>query len=291
MNSDNRNRGNLGRGLSALLGSDLAEEPRLARLVPIELLHPSTNQPRKHFDDEAFSSLVDSVRDQGVLQPILVRPHKDTRNEFEIVAGERRWRAAQQSQLHEIPVIVRDLNDTEMLEIALIENLQREELTPIEEGDAYWKLINEFGLTQEAVAQKIGKSRSYIANTIRLLSLPSAVKHQINEGLLSAGHARALLGTTDPEALGKIIIRQGLSVRQAETYAHQDKNRGVVEKKRNQNQHDPNISALEQTLYERLGLKVKVSVSGEGGVVKIYYSHLEQFDEILHRLSVGPSRK
>ena len=210
----------LGRGLSSLLGEDgddLAQLDRLrqSRNVPIEQISPGPYQPRRQFDQEALAALADSIRERGVLQPILLR--RDPEGEgFQIVAGERRWRAAQLAQLHEVPALIRELADDEALEIALIENIQRSDLTPLEEAEAFRRLVDEHGHTQEAVAQAVGKSRSHVANTMRLLALPDSVKQQLDAGNLSAGHARALLGAEDPAALAEEVIRRRLNVRQTE---------------------------------------------------------------------------
>jgi ParB family chromosome partitioning protein len=281
---------NLGRGLSALLGDEndnyaSLDRLRLSKMVAVEFLHPCSFQPRKHFDDEAFASLVASVQENGVLQPILVRRHRDSANEYEIIAGERRWRAAQQSQLHEVPVIIKDLNDSQTLEIALVENLQREDLTPMDEAHAYQRLMAEYGRTQDDTAQAVGKSRSHVANMLRLLSLPEPVQVHINAGQLSAGHARALIGTENPEVLAKKIVRSGLNVRQAEALAKQEKKDRPSESKKNSKRQDPNIAALEHDLCDLLGLQVEISVRGAGGALTVRYETLEQLDDLLHRLS------
>jgi len=286
---------NLGRGLSALLGDEndnyaSLDRLRLSKMVAVEFLHPCSFQPRKHFDDEAFASLVASVQENGVLQPILVRRHRDSANEYEIIAGERRWRAAQQSQLHEVPVIIKDLNDSQTLEIALVENLQREDLTPMDEAHAYQRLMAEYGRTQDDTAQAVGKSRSHVANMLRLLSLPEPVQVHINAGQLSAGHARALIGTENPEVLAKKIVRSGLNVRQAEALAKQEKKDRPSESKKNSKRQDPNIAALEHDLCDLLGLQVEISVRGAGGALTVRYETLEQLDELLHRFNHGSTR-
>ena len=293
--ADDGSHRNLGRGLSALLGDEnddyaSLDRLRLSKMVAVEFLHPCGFQPRKHFDDEAFASLVASVRENGVLQPILVRRHRDSANEYEIIAGERRWRAAQQCQLHEVPVIIKDLNDSQTLEIALVENLQREDLTSMDEAHAYQRLMAEFGRTQDDTAQAVGKSRSHVANMLRLLSLPEPVQVQINTGQLSAGHARALIGTENPEALAKKIVRNGLNVRQAEALAKQEKAGGASESKKYPKRQDPNVAALEHDLCDLLGLQVKISVRGAGGALTVRYETLEQLDDLLHRLSHGTPR-
>ena len=293
--ADDGSRRNLGRGLSALLGSEnedyaAVDRLRLSKMVAVEFLHPCNFQPRKHFDDEAFASLAASVRENGVLQPILVRRHRESANEYEIIAGERRWRAAQQSQLHEVPVIIRDFDDSQTLEIALVENLQREDLTPMDEAYAYQRLMTEFGRTQDDTAQAVGKSRSHVANMLRLLSLPKIVQSQINTGKLSAGHARAIIGTENPEVLAKRIVRSGLNVRQAEALAKQEKLGGTLESKKKPERQDPNVAALERDLCNLLGLQVKIFVRGAGGALTVHYETLEQLDDLLHRFNHGTTR-
>jgi ParB family chromosome partitioning protein len=280
----------LGRGLSALLG-DVDEAPKVPpRNLPTELLQPGRFQPRRHFDEESLQALADSVRAQGILQPILVRRNPDNPNTYEILAGERRWRAAQAAQLHEVPVILRDLGDREASEIALVENIQRQDLNAIEEAQGYQRLIQEFNHTQEALAQALGKSRSHIANTLRLLNLPDEIQGMIADGRLTAGHARALITARDPLEAAKEVVSQGLSVRETEGYVRgQDANaprptRG--EGKKNDGVKDPNVAALEQELTQNLGLTVTVAPTkdGVGGTLTIRYSTLDQLDVILARL-------
>ncbi len=288
--ADETKRRGLGRGLSALLGDEAEDYAsldrlRLSKMVPIEFLQPGGIQPRKHFDTETIDALVESVREKGILQPLLVRRHSDQTNAYEIVAGERRWRAAQRAGLREIPVVIKELDDSEALEIALIENVQREDLTAIEEAEGYKRLMDEFDHTQEALARTIGKSRSYIANLLRLLSLPDSVKQMVNEGDLSAGHARALINTESPLELAKKVVLSGLSVRQTEKLA---KNQGSEPAAPRQAvASDPNIMALETDLSHMLGLKVAIRTRGEGGTLDITYETLEQLDDILHRLTQG----
>ena len=282
-----RRRG-LGRGLSALLGDDAEDYARLDQIrssttVPIERLRPSAFQPRRRFDEAEMETLAESVKEVGMLQPILVRRAGDRKEEFEIVAGERRWRAAQRAQLHRVPVVVKDLDDAQSLKIALVENIQREDLSAIEEAEGYSRLMEEFELTQEAVSLAIGRSRSHVANAVRLLNLPDSVKRLVEDGQLSAGHARALLGTEDPEGLAKRIINQGLTVREVETLAKETgsgngKKRGAAVK-------DADTLALERDLSEALGLHVDIRHKGEtGGTVNIGYKTLEQLDEVCRRL-------
>ena len=290
MAADEGRRRGLGRGLSALLGdapSDNGAQTdagRVARMIPVELLKPSPYQPRRHFDDEAFAALVASIRDKGVLQPLLVRVDPEAEGRFEIVAGERRWRAAQQARLHEVPAVVKTLSDRDTLEVALVENLQREDLTPLEEAEAYRRLMEEFGHTQEVLARAVGKSRSHIANMIRLLGLPEQVRRMLDEGQISAGHARALVNTDHPVELAREIVRRDLNVRQAEDLTRKA-NAPSPEKTGAMAPKDPNVTALEHELSEALGLKVTVTArKGGAGKVAIQYDEPEQLDEVLRRL-------
>ncbi len=284
-----RSRG-LGKGLAALLGetrADLGSEgdgqgSQIAdNTIAIDLLRPNPYQPRRNFDEAELDSLAASIRQNGVVQPLLVRPAPSGQAGYEIIAGERRWRAAQRAGLHDIPVAVRWINDHQALEIALVENLQRQDLNALEEAAAYQRLIDEFGHTQEIVAQALGKSRSHVANMIRLLGLPDPVKAMVEHGDLTMGHARALLNTPDPVALAQKIVARGLNVRQAEHLAQSpDKPRRAA----TQAAADPNIRALEENLSVRLGLKVAIRTSGESGSVTFRYESLEQLDELLNRL-------
>ena len=284
--SQDRPRG-LGRGLSALIGDEAAAvkgEPvarKDARTLPVAFLQPGRFQPRKSFDEQPLADLAASIREKGVLSPILVRPIGPDR--YEIVAGERRWRAAQIAKLHDVPVVVRELPDDQALEIAIIENVQRADLNAIEEGAAYEELITRFGRTQEDVAREVGKSRSHVANTIRLLRLPDAVTAWVREGKLSAGHARTLLGVADPEARARELIEGALTVREAEQRSAPKKNPG------GKPYRDPNIAELETSISNALGLKTeithKVDKKGDKGEVRVAYSSLEQLDEIVRRLS------
>jgi ParB family chromosome partitioning protein len=275
----------LGRGLSALFGDESADyaeldRVRVSKAVPIEFLQPGRFQPRRHFDEAEIEGLVESIRANGILQPILVRRLPESPDKFEIVAGERRWRAAQKAALHEVPVIVKELADGDALEIALVENLQRQDLGPLEEAEAYRRLMEEFGNTQEDLAGALGKSRSHIANTIRLLDLPEPVKKLVDEGKLSAGHARALLGAKEPEKLARQIVARNLNVRQTELLA-----RGEKEGRRRAAGKDADTKALEAEVSNQLGLKVTINHRGAGGVVMIGYHTLEQLDDLLRRLS------
>ena len=280
----------LGRGLSALLG-EADNSTKNLRTLATELLHPGRFQPRRNFDEASLQSLADSIRAQGILQPILVRKNPDNPNTYEILAGERRWRAAQAVQLHEVPVVVRELGDREASEIALVENIQRQDLNPIEEAQGYKRLVEEFGHTQEALADALGKSRSHIANTLRLLNLPEEIQAMMIDGRLTAGHARALITASDPMEIAKQILAMGLSVRQTEDYVRdQTKSRhaksdGAIAAA----QRDPNVVALEQELSLTLGLKVAIETNkgGTSGTLAIHYHTLDQLDAVLAKLRAG----
>ncbi|QEX19898.1 chromosome partitioning protein ParB [Hypericibacter terrae] len=284
----------LGRGLSALLGAESADyasldRVRLSKMVPIEQLQPGPFQPRRLFGDEELAALAESIKANGILQPILVRRRPQQPNAYEIVAGERRWRAAQRAQLHEVPVIIRDLADREALELALVENLQRENLSALEEAEGYRRLLEEFKNTQEDLAQHVGKSRSHIANMLRLLGLPSQVKALLDEGQLTAGHARVLVTAADPVGLAKQIVAQGLNVRQAERMASAAKptaSRKSARSKPGAAVRDADTLALERDLSNLLGLKVSINFDGQGsGALTIHYKSLDQLDDLLQRLT------
>ncbi len=278
----------LGRGLSALLGDDTgSKELGVNQLVPIEFLTPGKYQPRKSFTDSEMFSLEESIRENGILQPILVRRDPYIEGNFEIIAGERRWRAAQKAQLHEVPVLVKELSDEKALEVALIENLQREDLSPLEEARAYERLMNEFYQTQEDLAKSVGKSRSSIANTLRLLTLPDTVQKYIDTGELSSGHARTLVGITNAEALAKEIVLKQLSVRQAEELVQSAKNSGFTKSRKTKSKTQDTI-ALEKEISQALGLNVTINssnMSGESGTISIKYKSLDQLDVILKKLN------
>lgn len=292
-------RGNLGRGLAALFGEEREDLEDLDQLrppkdIPIEQLHPNANQPRRRFAEEALAELAESIRGNGLLQPILVRRHRELSGEYEIVAGERRWRAAQRAQLHQVPVVIREIDDAQALELALVENLQREDLSPLEEADAYHRLMETFAHTQESLAKNVGKSRSHIANTLRLRALPDAVKALLEEGELSAGHGRALLGADDPEALARQAVKKRLSVRQVERMIQQQK-AGQGARPRPPRampgpgaEKDADTIALERDLSDLLGLKVTIDFHEEGGTLTIRYRTLEQLDDVLRRLNQTP---
>jgi ParB family chromosome partitioning protein len=286
---DGKRRG-LGRGLSALFGEEAALTDAAAGAVqraPIGRLQPGPYQPRRRFDDESLAALAESIREKGILEPILVREHPEQPGNYQIIAGERRWRAAQAARLHEVPVLVQAIDDREALEIALVENIHREDLSPLEEAEAYQRLIEEFRHTQEALARAIGKSRSHVANTLRLLGLPDAVKRLIHDGLLSAGHARALVTAENADMLAEEIVAKGLNVRQTEQLVRRAKPattgrpRGRPPKK----SKDPNTVALERDLSAMLGMRTSIEERASGGTLSIHYETLEQLDDLLQRLS------
>lgn len=286
----------LGRGLSALLGDHgeegSAEAPKGVKNLPIGDIHPGRFQPRRHFDEERIADLVESVREKGVLQPLLVRRDPEDEASFEIIAGERRWRAAQLAQLHEVPVIIREFSDREALEVALVENLQRQDLSPLEEAEGYRRLLEEFEHTQEDLARAVGKSRSHVANTLRLLALPDPIKILLDDGKLTAGHARALLTAKDSVKLAQHVVAKGLNVRQTEKLVQQPgkKTESSGGNRKPAEVKDPDTAALERDLQEILGLKVNIRFFGKGGELAIQYGSLEQLDDILHRLSHGGRR-
>lgn len=288
----------LGRGLSALMADvNLNEQPEGERpapakadiTLPIERLEPNPDQPRRHFAEEALAELSESIREKGIIQPIIVRTSPRNAGQYEIVAGERRWRAAQKAQLHDVPVIVRDFNDTEVLEVAIIENIQRADLNPVEEALGYRQLMDRFGHTQEKLAEALSKSRSHIANLMRLLQLPEEVQGHLREGRLSAGHARALITTENPVELARQVIAKGLSVRETEKLAKaptkaQSKPKAASQEK------DADTRALEQDLSANLGLKVSIDhvVGQENGQMVLKYSTLEELDALCRVLTATP---
>ena len=292
-------RRHLGRGLSALLGDDEQnyadlDKLRSSKTVPVEFLLPGRFQPRRNFDKSEIQSLSHSIKARGILQPILARRHPEKVNNYEIIAGERRWRAAQMAGLHEVPVLVRDLDDGIALEIALVENLQRQNLNAIEEAAGYRRLMDEFSHTQQALSKTIGRSRSHIANTLRLLKLPEKVQAMIESGVLTAGHARAIATASKPQKLAQKIVDNNLSVRQAELLAQ--KNRGRHHNKQKQGLKSSNqrsgkdkstdTMALENEVSEVLGLRVSIDHRVDGsGLVAVNYSSLEQLEMLLARLS------
>lgn len=279
----------LGRGLAALLGdpeqdvNDL-DQIRAAKPVPVEHLRPGKYQPRRIMDDTHIAELAQSIRDKGIIQPIIVRRLKDGSGVYEIIAGERRWRAAQLAMLHDVPVIVKDFDDRETLEVALIENLQRQDLSPLEEAEAYQRLMDEFGHTQEILANGIAKSRSHVANMVRLLGLPDDVKALIDEGRLTAGHARALIGIDNPSGLARQVVARGLNVRETEKLA---KGAPSPKPKSPPPAKDADTLALERDLTNRLGLNVSITAKGEQGSLTLKYKTLDQFEDVLRRLGHG----
>ncbi|MGP1394017.1 MAG: ParB/RepB/Spo0J family partition protein [Inquilinaceae bacterium] len=310
-----KRRTNLGRGLDALFGDEEAgygglDRLRQTRALPIERLVQNPDQPRRHFDEVELVELVDSIREQGILQPILVRPLPDGSGNYEIVAGERRWRAAQRAKLHEVPVIIRELSDLETLQIAIIENVQRQDLNALEEAMGYRRLIDEFNHSQEDLAKAVGKSRSHIANTLRLLDLPKSVHIYLETGAVTAGHARALLACADPAAAAEKVVAQGLNVRQTEALSREgapprptrrragsstatDGADPAVQQGPPQGSpggtKDPDTLALENDLSGLLGLKVALAAGRDGsGTLSIHYRTLDQLDDVLQRLSQTP---
>ncbi len=296
-----RKRG-LGRGLSALMGemredvmrddaapAEAGQAPRRADLrVPIESLKPNPNQPRRSFSPGALEDLAASIREKGVIQPLIVRESPSGSSTYEIVAGERRWRAAQMAQLHELPVLVRDLDDTEVLEIAIIENIQRADLNPVEQAEGYRQLMDRFGHTQERLSEALGQSRSHIANLLRLLNLPKEVLEMLRDGRLSAGHARALVVMDDPLPLARRIVAQGLSVRDAERLAKQPATTGPVISPAKVSLKDADTRALEGELSANLGMAVTIDQKGEGGTLTIRFRDLGELDDLCRVLTVSP---
>ena len=269
---------------------DGAPAPVGVRMAPIESLKPNPDQPRKIFDRDDLEELAASIRDKGVLQPILVRSHPREDGVWQIIAGERRWRAAQLARLTEAPIIVKEMDDVAVFEVAIIENVQRTDLNPLEEADAYRMLMERFGRTQDAVAGVVGKSRSHVANTLRLLQLPEGVLDHVRAGRLSAGHARALITAPNPEALAEQIVAEGLNVRQAEGLARRaaegprDRRPG---RQPNRPEGSADVAALEQDLADALGLKVQLTDRSGKGELTIRYGSLEQLDDLCRRLMRG----
>ncbi len=281
-----RRRG-LGMGLQALLGeaAPRAGQDSGLRLVPLEYLEPSPLQPRQQFSEAELEELAHSLRTHGLLQPLLVRPSRALASGYEIIAGERRWRAAQRAGLHELPCIVRELDDREALEIGLVENLQRQDLDPLEEAAAYQRLVEHYGRRPEEIARAVGKSRSHVANTLRLLGLPEAVRRHLREGRLSAGHGRALLAARQPERLAEIIVARKLSVRDTEALVRRERRLQPARNVRPQGQaEEPDIPLFARELSRRLGLRVMIRHRGRGGEIVIRYSDLAQLADLCRRL-------
>ncbi len=271
----------LGRGLAALMGDAALSDPGVGgiRQIPLDLLEPGPFQPRGALDPAALQELADSIRARGILQPLLVRPDPVADGRFQIIAGERRWRAAALAGLHEVPGLVRALNDADAFAAALVENLQRQDLNPIEEAEGYNRLLDEFGITQEMVAQAVGKSRAHVSNMLRLLNLPGSVQAAVRSGGVTAGHARALLAHPSPEQALGLVLAQGLSVRETEALASRKPRAEPVVRER-----DPNTEALERELTAELGLKVEIVGNDRSGTVRIHYRDLEQLDAFLARV-------
>jgi ParB family chromosome partitioning protein len=290
----------LGRGLSALMADVSAQDERIAEsgqprrpdlLVPIEKVFPNPQQPRRSFGAEQLEDLAASIREKGVIQPLIVRKRANAEGTFEIVAGERRWRAAQMAQLHELPVLVRAFDDTEVLEIAIIENIQRADLNPVEEAAGYKQLMEKFGHTQDKLSEVLGKSRSYIANLVRLLQLPEEVQAYLRDGKLSAGHARALITADDPVGLARKVIQLGLSVRETERLAKKaasdTADQGEAQPKvRKSGEKDADTRALEGDLSANLGMKVTIQhdKGQESGLISIRYTSLDELDDLCQKL-------
>ncbi|WP_439272962.1 ParB/RepB/Spo0J family partition protein [Pseudochrobactrum sp. HB0163] len=289
--SDDPSKKRLGRGLAALIGDiDRPVEERkvpvpLERYVPIEFVNRNPRNPRRVFTETELEDLAQSIREHGIVQPVVVRPSPENREHFELIAGERRWRASQRAGLAEIPVIIRDVDDRVALELAIIENVQRADLNPVEEAMGYQLLIDEHDYTQADLAQVIGKSRSHVANTLRLLKLPAEVQQFINDGALTAGHARTLVTMDNPKAVAERIVKEGLSVRQVEALS-QAESKGIpaVKPERTPVEKDADTRALEKLLSDVTGMKVEINHRDRGGEVRIRYSSLEQLDEICRRL-------
>jgi ParB family transcriptional regulator, chromosome partitioning protein len=288
--ADEAGRSRLGRGLAALMG-DVGEETKAVergrgqRRVPIEFLKPNPRNPRRHFAETELDELAASMRERGIIQPIVVRPVHGATDSYEIIAGERRWRAAQIAGLHVVPIVPLDVSDGEALELAIIENVQRLDLNPLEEAMGYQSLVDEFRHSQEAVAKIVGKSRSHVANTLRLLKLPDSVKAFIDAGKISAGHARMLIGQPDPEKIAREIVERGLNVRQVEAMAQEHaRASGKSTKAHKRALKDPDTAALEKRLSDALGLTVTIDHRGQGGVVTIRYRGVEQLDDVIRRL-------
>ena len=286
----NKSRG-LGRGLSALM-SDVGEVPtntprRAETHIPVERVHPTPDQPRRAFDDAALEELATSIAEKGIIQPLIVRAHPDRDDDYEIVAGERRWRAAQRAKLHEVPVIIRTFDDTEVLEIAIIENIQRADLNPVDEAAGYRQLMDKFGHTQEQLSTALGKSRSHIANLLRLLNLPADVQQFLSNGDITAGHARALVGHPNASILAQQIISKGLSVREAERLAKKEDTPKAAIPAKPQIKKDADTLQIEGELSATLGMKVTIdhAAGGEGGKMTLQYRDLEQLDDLLQALA------
>ncbi|HSZ66455.1 MAG TPA: ParB/RepB/Spo0J family partition protein [Xanthobacteraceae bacterium] len=289
--ADDASRSRLGRGLAALIGEVSAEasseRPRGQRRLPTGALRPNARNPRRVFSDTELDELVASLRERGIIQPIVARSMRGANDSYEIIAGERRWRAAQRAGLHEVPVVIIEATDAEALQIAIIENVQRADLNPLEEADGYRALMDEFHNNQEDIARIIGKSRSHVANTLRLLKLPETVKAHIHSGKLSAGHARMLIGQPNAEQLAEEIVSRGLNVRQVEALARetgQKHGKGNGRQSHARAKKNADVVALEKRLADSLGLVVSIDDGARGGTLTIRYRNHDQLDEVLRRL-------
>jgi ParB family transcriptional regulator, chromosome partitioning protein len=294
--ADESTRSRLGRGLASLIGdmgaetnaasnATASERVRSQRRVPIEFLRPNPRNPRREFPAAQLDELASSIKERGMIQPIAVRPVRGASDAYEIIAGERRWQAAQRAGLHDVPVVVLDVSDAEALELAIVENVQREDLNPLEEAAGYQSLIDEFKYHQDEIAKVIGKSRSHVANTLRLLKLPEFVKSAIRGGQVTAGHARALIGHPEPERLARQIIERGLNVRQVEVLARSGPGKRQA---RQPHRKEADTVAIEKRVSDALGLAVTVDHRGDGGAVHIKYRNLDQLRDIVRRLERAP---
>src|SRR5262245_2057492 len=284
-------RSRLGRGLAALIGdvgdeSAALERVRSQRRLPIEFLRPNPRNPRRSFPEVEIDELAASIRERGIIQPILTRSIRGATDAYEIIAGERRWRAAQRAGMHEVPVVLLEVGDREALELAIIENVQRTDLNPLEEATGYDALMTQFGHSQDELGKIVGKSRPHVTNTLRLLKLPEAVKAYLSENKISAGHARALLGQPDPEALAREVVEKGLNVRQLEALTQDRATKaGKAPTQRPRGEKDANTLALEKRLTDTLGLTVTIAHRGKGGEVRIRYGTLEELDYLVSRIA------
>lgn len=293
MNTSKKSARGLGRGLSALMSDVAPAAENSARggspdqTAPIDQVYPNPDQPRRTFDQNDLDDLAASIAEKGVIQPLIVRDRPSSKGRFEIVAGERRWRAAQMAKLHEVPILIRDLDDAEVLEVAIIENIQRSDLNPVDEASGYKQLMEKFGRTQEEMGKALGKSRSHIANSVRLLTLPASVKIHLERGQLSAGHARTLIGHPDADRLAALIIKGDLSVRDAERLAKKDKTAKLPRPDKAASEKDADTVQIEKDLAAQLGMKVAINHSAgkESGQLVLHYNDLEQLDDLLRVLS------
>jgi ParB family transcriptional regulator, chromosome partitioning protein len=290
--AEDASRSRLGRGLAALIGevsseASSADRPRGQRRLPTGALRPNARNPRRVFSNAELDELTASLRERGIIQPIVARPVRGATDSYEIIAGERRWRAAQRAGLHDVPVVIIEASDAEALQIAIIENVQRADLNPLEEADGYRALMDEFSNSQEDIAKIIGKSRSHVANTLRLLKLPETVKAHIHSGKLSAGHARMLIGQPNAEQLAEEIVARGLNVRQVEAMARETgrkHGKGNGRETHARDEKNADLIALEKRISDSLGLAVNIENSARGGTLTIRYRNFEQLDEVLRRL-------